>query len=108
IITTVAGTGERGDGPDGDPLRAKLARPHGIDVDRFGNVYIGDSENHRVRMIHEVLAPGSRVPQPPLPQTHRPAAPPILPPVATPGLETPRPKMTPPAPFRGRLLKKSL
>jgi streptogramin lyase len=51
IITTVAGTGERGDGPDGDPLHTKLARPHGIFVDAKGVVYIGDSENHRVRVL---------------------------------------------------------
>lgn len=51
VITTVAGTGERGDGPDGDPLHAKLARPHGIFVDAKGVVYIGDSENHRVRVL---------------------------------------------------------
>src|SRR5437870_12267622 len=29
-ISTVAGNGERGDGPDGDPLACKLARPHGV------------------------------------------------------------------------------
>jgi streptogramin lyase len=50
-ITTVAGTGERGDGPDGDPLKCKMARPHGIFVDRRGVVYIGDSEAHRVRLL---------------------------------------------------------
>jgi streptogramin lyase len=47
----VAGTGERGDGPDGDPLQCALARPHGIFVDADGAVFIGDSENHRVRVI---------------------------------------------------------
>jgi len=51
IITTVAGTGERGDGPDGDPLRCKLSRPHGIHVGRDGTVYIGDSESHRIRVL---------------------------------------------------------
>ena len=51
IITTVAGTGERGDGPDGDPRKARLARPHGVFVDSKGAVYIGDSENHRVRVL---------------------------------------------------------
>ena len=51
IITTVAGTGERGDGPDGDPKKAKLARPHGVFVDAGGVVYIGDSENHRIRIL---------------------------------------------------------
>ena len=30
---------------------AGCARPHGIFVDRQGNVYIGDSSNHRVRML---------------------------------------------------------
>jgi DNA-binding beta-propeller fold protein YncE len=49
IIVTVAGTGERGDGPDGDPLKCKLSRPHGIFVDRTGVIYIADSESHRIR-----------------------------------------------------------
>jgi DNA-binding beta-propeller fold protein YncE len=51
VITTVAGTGERGDGPDGDPLACKMARPHGVFADRKGVVYIGDSEAHRVRVL---------------------------------------------------------
>ena len=48
IITTAAGTGERGDGPESSPLACKMARPHGIFVDKNGIVYIGDSESHRV------------------------------------------------------------
>jgi streptogramin lyase len=51
IITTVAGSGERGDGPDGDPLRCRMNRPHGIFVDKQGVVYIGDSEAHRIRVL---------------------------------------------------------
>ncbi|MGH9658521.1 MAG: SMP-30/gluconolactonase/LRE family protein, partial [Bryobacteraceae bacterium] len=51
VITTVAGTGERGDGPDGDPLKCNTARPHGVFADRRGVVYIGDSEAHRVRVL---------------------------------------------------------
>jgi len=51
IITTVAGTGEKGDGPDGDPLHCKMNRPHGIFVDAKGVVYIGDSESHRIRKL---------------------------------------------------------
>lgn len=51
VMTTVAGTGERGDGPDGAAGKAKLARPHGVFVDRKGAVFIGDSENHRVRVV---------------------------------------------------------
>jgi streptogramin lyase len=50
-ITTVAGTGERGDGPDGDPLACKLSRPHGIFVGKDGTIYIGDSESHRIRVL---------------------------------------------------------
>jgi streptogramin lyase len=51
IITTVAGTGQRGDGPDGDPLGCKLSRPHGIHVGRDGTIYIADSESHRIRVL---------------------------------------------------------
>ncbi len=52
VVTTVAGTGTRGDGPDGkDPLKCQLARPHGILVTREGTVYIDDSENHRLRKL---------------------------------------------------------
>ncbi len=50
-IATVAGDGSRHDGPDGDPLACGLARPHGVYVDSAGAVYIGDSENHRVRIV---------------------------------------------------------
>jgi hypothetical protein len=50
-LELVAGTGAKGDGPDGDPKKCKLARPHGIYVDEDGAIFIGDSENHRVRVI---------------------------------------------------------
>jgi len=50
-VETVVGDGKRGDGPDGDPLKCRLARPHGICIGPPGNLYIGDSENHRVRML---------------------------------------------------------
>src|SRR5262249_27673767 len=36
IIRTVLGTGQRGDGPEPDPLRCALARPHGVLVDALG------------------------------------------------------------------------
>jgi sugar lactone lactonase YvrE len=51
IITTVAGTGQRGDGPDGPARGCRLSRPHGIFVTRGGEVYIADSESHRIRMF---------------------------------------------------------
>ena len=50
VISTVAGTGQRGDGPDGDPLMCKMARPHGVFIEGR-NIYIGDSENHRIRVL---------------------------------------------------------
>ena len=53
IITTVAGTGEKGDGPDGDPRKCRMNRPHGILVDAKGTVYIGDSESHRIRVLRD-------------------------------------------------------
>lgn len=50
-LELIAGTGEKGDGPDGDPLKCKMARPHGIFADKDGSIYIGDSESHRVRVL---------------------------------------------------------
>ncbi len=50
-LELIAGTGEKGDGPDGDPLQCKMARLHGIFVDADGAVFIGDSETHRVRVL---------------------------------------------------------
>jgi streptogramin lyase len=50
-IHLIAGTGARGDGPEGDPVKCQLARPHGVFVDKDGSVFIGDSETHRVRVI---------------------------------------------------------
>jgi DNA-binding beta-propeller fold protein YncE len=52
IVTTIAGTGEAGPDGDGGPAdRAGLARPHGAVVGPDGAVYVGDSENHRVRKL---------------------------------------------------------
>jgi streptogramin lyase len=50
MITTVVGTGERGDGPESDPLSCKLSRPHGVFVGN-GSLYISDSEAHRIRVL---------------------------------------------------------
>lgn len=52
IITTVAGDGTQGGTGDGGPAtQAKLKRPHGVCLDLNGILYIGDSENHRVRRV---------------------------------------------------------
>jgi streptogramin lyase len=53
-LELVAGTGEKGDGPDGDPLHCPMARLHGIFVDADGSVFIGDSEAHKVRVLRRV------------------------------------------------------
>jgi sugar lactone lactonase YvrE len=51
VVTTVAG-GRKGTGGDGGAaLKAGLDRPHGCVVDEQGNIYIADSNNHRVRKV---------------------------------------------------------
>lgn len=50
IITTVLGTGQRGDGPEGDPLNCRLSRPHGLFAG-VGVLYVSDSEAHRIRVV---------------------------------------------------------
>jgi sugar lactone lactonase YvrE len=51
IITTVLGTGARGDGPETDPLQCKLSRPHGLFADANKDLYVADSEAHRIRVL---------------------------------------------------------
>lgn len=50
-IELIAGTGEKGNGPDGDPLHCAMNRLHGVFVDTDGSVFIGDSEANRVRVL---------------------------------------------------------
>lgn len=49
----IAGTGAKGDGPDGEARACALNRLHGIFVDTDGAVYFGDSEAHRVRVLRK-------------------------------------------------------
>jgi DNA-binding beta-propeller fold protein YncE len=51
IITTVLGTGVRGDGPEPSPLQCKLSRPHGVLADSSGTLFVSDSESHRIRVL---------------------------------------------------------
>ncbi|HEX4130991.1 MAG TPA: hypothetical protein VHZ24_13190 [Pirellulales bacterium] len=53
-IVTVAGIGPQagGYGGDGGPAtKAKMDRPHGIGIGPDGTLYIGDTNNHRVRRV---------------------------------------------------------
>ncbi|MFF3172616.1 RICIN domain-containing protein [Streptomyces sp. NPDC057900] len=51
-ISTIAGTGSANFGGDGGPaVKAHLKNPTGVAVDGSGNVYIADTENHRVRKV---------------------------------------------------------
>jgi sugar lactone lactonase YvrE len=50
MVSTVVGTGMRGNGPEGDPRACALARPHGVCI-HDGTLYLGDSENHRIRAL---------------------------------------------------------
>jgi hypothetical protein len=52
IITTVAGNGNgtyAGDG--GAATNASLYRPKGVALDAYGNLYIADTYNHRIREV---------------------------------------------------------
>ncbi len=52
IITTIAGTGVAGYSGDGGPATAaQLRGPDAICHDPFGNIYISDADNHRIRRI---------------------------------------------------------
>ena len=52
VITTVAGTGTFGFSGDGGRAdRATMRAPHGLAIDRLGNLFIADTFNNRVRKI---------------------------------------------------------
>ncbi len=51
-ITTLAGTATAGfDGDDGPATSAALNRPQSVAADRFGNIYIADTGNGRIRCV---------------------------------------------------------
>jgi hypothetical protein len=51
LVTTIAGGHQGGEGDGGPATLAGLDRPHGCDVDAQGDIYIADSNNHRVRVV---------------------------------------------------------
>lgn len=54
VLTTVAGTGERGFSGDGGPaVQAQLAAPGGVAVDAQGTLYISDTRNQRIREVKD-------------------------------------------------------
>ena len=53
IITTIAGSITSGSysGDNGQATSAGLNHPTGVSLDTSGNVYISDSDNHRIRKV---------------------------------------------------------
>lgn len=52
IITTVAGNGTQGNSGDGGPATsAQLLLPRNVAVSAFGNLYIADTSNNRIREV---------------------------------------------------------
>jgi sugar lactone lactonase YvrE len=51
-ITTIAGTGDAGfSGDSGPAVSAALDNPTALALDSNGNLYIADTDNHRIRKI---------------------------------------------------------
>ena len=51
FVTTIAGGRRGGEGDGGPADAAGMDRPHGAEVDAAGNIFIADSNNHRVRVV---------------------------------------------------------
>lgn len=52
VITTLAGTGVKGFGGDGGPAsQAQLANPRDLEIGPDNQLYVADTDNHRIRAI---------------------------------------------------------
>ncbi len=54
VVTTVAGTLKFGYGQDGPGDQATFSNPQGIVADGAGNVFVADTDNHKIRLISPV------------------------------------------------------
>jgi len=64
IITTVAGSGSKllgGAGDDGPATSAELHHPSGIAFDAARNLYIKDTDHHRIRRVNGVGTCGDAI-----------------------------------------------
>jgi DNA-binding beta-propeller fold protein YncE len=51
---TIAGSGAKGSHVDpSDPLKTEMNRPHGVVFNRAGELYISDSDNHRILRLRQ-------------------------------------------------------
>jgi streptogramin lyase len=58
VITTIAGTGEKGFSGEGEPAtQARFFTPRAVDVDRSGDLYVADTYNNRIRRIEKAGSP---------------------------------------------------
>ena len=54
VTTTMGSSGKAGFNGDGDAVQSrKLARPHGVCLLPSGDLLVGDSENHRLRILEQ-------------------------------------------------------
>lgn len=52
IVTTVAGSGEKGDGGDGGPaVEARFNHPRDLEIGPEGHLYVADTDNSRIRAV---------------------------------------------------------
>ena len=51
IVTTIAGGREGGEGDGGPAVDAGLGRPHGCGINAYGDLFIADTDNHRIRAV---------------------------------------------------------
>src|SRR5579884_244960 len=58
VVTTIAGGRKGGHGDGGPATEAGLDRPHGATVGPDGAIYIGDTNNHRIRKLTSFVGQG--------------------------------------------------